>query len=127
MSDSTPAAQAAVAYFAAIGQAEVSELTALFAADVHLEDPVGTPVLRGHEGIARFLKGLSRAWAEIRMSPTLVCARGTSAAVAWHAVGRSATNTVIEFDGIDVVTVDDAGLITRIEGYWDLEAVIAQM
>lgn len=118
---------AARRYFAAVGQAERDAFVALFHADVHFEDPVGSGVLLGHEGVARFHKGLARAWSSLQMTPTALHVRGQRAAVAWQAVGQSQTGKAIDFDGIDVLDVDEAGLITRVEGYWDLESVIARM
>ncbi len=127
MSDPNPALQAAQAYFVAVSHGDLAEIVSLFDANAHLEDPVGTPALTGHEGVGRFVKGLRRAWSELRMTPTLVCTRDNTAAVAWQAAGRSATGKDIQFAGIDILAVNDAGLITRVEGYWDIEAVIAQM
>jgi steroid delta-isomerase len=118
---------AARRYFAAVGQAERDDFVALFHPDVHFEDPVGSGVLQGHEGVARFHKGLARAWASLRMEAGAVHVRGRRAAVAWRAQGQSQTGKAIDFDGIDLLEVDDAGLITRVEGYWDLESVIARM
>jgi steroid Delta-isomerase len=118
---------AAIRYMAAVGQTEREAFTELFHPAVHFEDPVGAGVLLGHEGVARFHKGLARAWASLRMEPTALHVRGSQVAIAWRAVGRSSSGQAIDFDGIDVLEVDDAGLITRVLGYWDLESVIARM
>jgi steroid delta-isomerase len=115
------------AYFAAVGSADREAFVALFSADVHFEDPLGAGVLLGHEGVARFHKGLGRAWASLRMAPTALHVRGERAAVAWHAQGHSTSGKDIQFDGIDTFDVDEDGLIRRVEGYWDMEGVIAQM
>jgi steroid delta-isomerase len=120
--------QAAVAaYFAAVGTADREAFVALFSAEVHFEDPLGAGVLLGHEGVARFHKGLGRAWANLTMVPRALHVRGERAAVAWQAQGHSNSGKAIEFDGIDTFEVGEDGLIRRVEGYWDLEGVIAQM
>ena len=127
MPDPETTRNAALGYFAAVGQADREAFVALFHPDVHVEDPVGAGVLQGHEGVARFHKGLGRAWASLRMEPTHLQVRGSRAAIAWRARGHSSTGKDIDFEGIDVLEVDDAGRITRLEGYWDLESVIARM
>jgi len=121
------AADAARAYFAAVGAADIDGFRALFAQDVRLEDPVGGPVLEGHAGVERLLKMTHRAWETLALTPTLVAARGDRAAAAWTAAGRSASGKDIAFDGINVFRVDEAGRIVHLEAYWDLEGVIAQM
>lgn len=118
---------AAAAYFTAIRDADADAFADLFSADIHFEDPVGGPVLSGHDGVRKFHKGLRRAWQDLRMDTRDVFARGPRAAIRWHAEGKSATGKDIAFDGVNVVEIDAAGKIRRLEGYWDLEAVIAQM
>lgn len=118
---------AAAAYFAAIRDADADAFADLFSADVHFEDPVGGPALSGHDGVRRFHKGLRRAWQALHMEARDVFARGSRAAVRWHAEGTSGTGKAIAFDGVSVIEVDPAGKIRRLEGYWDLEGVIAQM
>lgn len=123
----THAADAARAYFAAVGTADVEGLKRLFADDARLADPVGAPVLEGHAGVERFHKMTSRAWASLAMTPTSVVARGDRAAAAWTARGRSASGNDIAFEGINVFRVDAEGRIAELEGFWDFEGVIAQM
>jgi steroid delta-isomerase len=115
------------AYFDGIVASDVDALLGLFAADAVMSDPVGTPEHLGHEGVARFHKGLHRAWTDLAMTVDEVFVRGTTAAVRWSAKGTSTTGKEIAFDGIDVIHANEAGRIARLEGYWDLEGVIAQM
>jgi steroid delta-isomerase-like uncharacterized protein len=121
--------QTALAYFQAIGRADADSFAALFSADAHFEDPVAgpAPALIGEEGVRRFHKGLRRAWQSLRMDVDDVFVRGSRAAVRWHATGLSTTGKDIDFEGINIVTFDEAGRISRLEGYWDFEGVIAQM
>ncbi len=121
--------QAALAYFEAIGQADADTFAALFSADVHFEDPVAGPgpALQGEDGVRRFHKGLRRAWQSLTMTVDEVFARGQRAAVRWHAAGHSTSGKDIAFTGINIVEVDQAGRISRLEGYWDFEGVISQM
>lgn len=118
---------AVAAYFDALVASDADAFAALFAADATMQDPVGTPVHEGHVGVARFHKGLHRAWSNFSMAVDEVYARGHSAAVRWSAEGTSASGKRITFQGIDVFHVDKEGRIAQLEGYWDLESVIAQM
>jgi steroid delta-isomerase len=92
-----------------------------------MEDPVGTPVHRGHEGVAGFHKGLHKAWSAMSMTLDDVFVRGNRAAARWSATGTSASGKQISFGGVDVFHLDGDGRIARLEGFWDLEGVIAQM
>jgi steroid delta-isomerase-like uncharacterized protein len=114
-------------YAEALGSAEKDTFVSLFTEDVHFEDPVGTKVHVGHEGVAAFHDGLRRAWSSLSMATHIIEPRGDRVAVSWSALGRSASGKDITFDGIDVMLVRDDGRIARLEGYWDFEGVVAQM
>jgi steroid delta-isomerase len=118
-----------MAYFEAVdpNPESAERFIALFDEQAHFEDPVGSRTLVGHEGIAKFHKGLTRAWSQLRMSPERIYVRGSQAAVSWTAEGHSATGKDIQFDGINLIEVDSNGRISSLRGYWDLEAMIAQM
>lgn len=114
-------------YAEALGSADKDTFVSLFTEDVHFEDPVGTKVHTGHDGVAAFHAGLRRAWASLSMTTHIIEPRGNRVAVSWSARGRSASGTEITFDGIDVMFVHEDGRIERLEGYWDFEDVVAQM
>lgn len=114
-------------YFDAIENADAEDFTTLFTDDVVFEDPVGGPRLEGHAGMARFHKGLRRAWSNLRMEATAIHARGERAAVAWRAQGASTSGKAIDFEGINVFELAEDGRIRRMQGFWDLEGVIGRM
>jgi steroid delta-isomerase len=121
-------AQTAVeAYFRALGECDETEFSALFSEDAWFCDPIGTPVLEGRQGVAKFLRGMRRAWAQFSSRPTRIYVRGSRATAHWTADGQSASGNAISFDGIDLFELADDGLISRVEGYWDIESVIRQM
>lgn len=114
-------------YFSALGNADEDGFTRLFSDDVWFCDPLGTPILEGHAGVAKFLRGLRRSWSSFSAQTQAVHVRGPRAAASWSAKGLSATGKNISFDGIDVFEMADDGTIQRVEGYWDLESVVGQM
>jgi steroid delta-isomerase len=126
MSETDATEQAVRAYFDAATAPDLAAFLALFASEVHFEDPIGVPVL-GADTLPRFHKGLQRAWQQLKMVPDAVHVRGRAAAATWHAEGLSATGKTIRFEGIDTFEVDEAGRIRRVLGYWDMEGMLAQM
>jgi steroid delta-isomerase len=114
-------------YFETLGAADQEPFVAQFSHDVVLVDPVGTPVLEGHSGVAKFHKGVARAWKQLRLVPERSFIREDRAAVYWQAEGESSSGKRIQFDGINTFSVNDNGEICRLEGFWDIEGVIAQM
>ena len=127
MADPETTRRAVEAFFSAVGTAGRDDFVALFGPEVHFEDPLGTPVNQGPEGVARFHKGLRRAWQSLTMTPTAIHVRGDEAAAAWQAEGLSATGKTIRFAGVDTFRVGPDGRINRVHGYWDFEGVIGQM
>jgi steroid delta-isomerase len=124
----TDAIQTAVdGYFATVGAEDTDAFVELFAEDVVFQDPVGTPTLTGPEGVRKFHIRLQKSWQSLEMTPRATFPRGGRAAVYWTAEGLSGTGKAIRFAGVDVFEVDDAGRIRRVEGYWPIEEVIAQM
>jgi ketosteroid isomerase-like protein len=120
--DSTAAQATVEAYFRALGEANEDEFGALFTDDAWFCDPIG-----GKPGVAKFLRGMRRAWSTFASTPTRVFVRGNRATAHWTASGRSQTGNDIVFDGIDLFEIADDGRICRVEGYWDIEAVMRQM
>jgi steroid delta-isomerase len=125
--DETVVRDAVRKFFAALGDADEVGFVQLFTDDVWFCDPMGSPVLEGHAGVARFLKGMRRAWSTFHAEEQHVFVRGARAAAHWSAQGQSATGVDIAFDGIDLFEVEPSGRISRVEGYWDFEDVIGRM
>jgi hypothetical protein len=127
-----PTRQAVERYFQLVGAPEEATadretFVAQFSPDVEFADPVGGPVMHGHEGVAKFHKGLGRAWSTLRLTPTAIYTRGPRAAAHWTAEGTSTTGKRISFGGVNTFRVDEAGRLDQVEGYWDFDGVIGQM
>jgi len=123
----SPSEQAVRNYFVGLGAADAADFGALFSDEVKFTDPVGQPTLEGPDGVARFHKGLRRAWTSLEMTPQHVFVRGRRATAYWRASGQSATGKDIEFDGINVFELAEDARIERVDGYWDFEGVISRM
>ena len=114
-------------YFDALGGPDGDAFVGLFTPDAVVDDPVGTPTQVGSEAIAKFHRGVKRAWSSLRMTPREAFERGDRLAVWWTADGLSVNGSEVAFAGIDIFTIGEDGLIQRLEGYWDLEGVLAKL
>ena len=107
------------AYCAAFTRADRAAYTGLFAEDGWMEDPVGTPRHQGREDIGAFFDQ-ARTMAdsiELRLTGPVRVAAG-EAAFPMQARPEIAGTTYV-VDIIDVMTFDDAGLITTMRAFWD--------
>lgn len=114
-------------YFAAIRAMDPGAWANTFAEDGVSHDPVGTPPHQGREALRQFLQGLGGLFAEVDITEDQTFVAGNGAAVKWSArcVGKNGRR--LQFEGIDVFTINDAGRIQKVWGYWDAPAVMAQL
>lgn len=111
-------------YFAlALDASDVSAFTELFAPDGVLEDPVGTPPLRGREAIGQFLAAgrslIERTEYEIR--DVLSC--GHESAVRWSAVVTTRRGHRIAIEGIGIFSFDDQRKLRSVREFYDVAAL----
>lgn len=114
-------------YFAAASNLDRAAYLACFSADAVVQDPYGGRVWQGHEGLAKFFSGMERTWASFTMTPGEPFISGNRLAVTWTAQGTSKSDKPATFSGINVFTVNESGLITQLEAYWDFKAMVAQI
>ena len=104
-------------YIGAFGQQDA--YVACFAEDGWLEDPVGSPVVRGHAEIADFwtrMAGMGSTTLE-RTGPVRVA--GNEAAFPMRAVVTLGEDRMA-MPIIDVMTFDDDARITAMRAFWDM-------
>lgn len=115
-------------YFAAIASLDPREIAACFRSDGELEDPLGSPVRYGRDAIAEYWrKGLCAVAETVDIQVLAALACGGSVAGHWQMTASSAGGTIAQAEGIDVLRLDDEGLIRRAEGYWDQAAFRAAL
>lgn len=119
--------QAVRDYFAAIKALDAAAFAATFAEDAVQEDPVGTPPNRDHAAIRAFFEGIAAAFDSVELTPDEVFANGPSLAIRWTGRGVAKSGKAVEFPGIDVIDLNDAGKIQRLRAFWDPGAMMAQM
>jgi ketosteroid isomerase-like protein len=114
-------------YFDAISGIDRQAYLACFSHDAIVLDPYGGRPLQGIDGLNKFMDGMERTWSGFTMKPGESFASGARVAVNWTAVATAKTGRTAEFAGINVFTMDDNGLVSQLEGYWDFKAMLAQI
>ena len=114
-------------YFEALSALDRGAYLACFAEDAELHDPYGGRPFSGHQGLSKWFDGLERTWSTFTILPGDYYVSGDRVAMAWEAEAEAASGKRAVFAGINVFTVGDDGLISRLEGYWDFAAMLAQI
>jgi len=112
----TTAKAALQAYVDGLNAGDADAVIALFAPDAEIEDPVGTPPKRGRE-IERWFRRAVEMRARLELAGPIRGSHGRSAAMAFSVTTRFEGQLRVT-RSIDAVTLDDAGRIARLEGYW---------
>ncbi len=119
--------QALDAYFDGIRSMDAEQYVAAFADDAVVEDPVGTPPLANHDARRQFYAGIASLFRNLSLDPDHLYVNGNQAAVKWTGHATSKGGKAIEFDGIDVLTINDAGTVQTVMAYWDVGMMLAQV
>jgi steroid delta-isomerase len=111
-------------YLDTVATGSGADVTALYAADATIEDPVGAEQLSGHEAIQAFYTSFE----SLAKTTELVTIRTCDGQAAFHFsivvdLGGGATSTMAP---LEVMTFDDDGLITSMRAFWaESDLVIA--
>jgi steroid delta-isomerase len=105
----------------ATGTAE--EIVALYAPDATLEDPVGKDPLVGHEAI----HGFYASFVEMKKETKLITLRACGGHAAFHfEIVTDAGEMKYRMAPLEVMTFDDAGLITSMRAFWSDEDLVVE-
>lgn len=115
------------AYAAAISAMDPDAFAACFAADCELNDPAGSPTVRGQEGAKAFLRGFLPILSKVQFQPGTVRTGGSRAAFTWTIQAEGKTGQLGTADGIDVVEFDEAGKIVRTHAFWNPGQLVAAL
>ena len=113
-------------YFAAIRALDLEAWIATFAVDAINYEPGGPP-LEGRESLRMFFNGVAGGFETIEMTPDNLFIVGNEVAVKWSARGVGKNGRNVTFEGIDVFTINKAGMIQMLKAYWDPEAMMAEL
>ncbi len=114
-------------YFTAAMQGtDFDAFAALYAEDGVLEDPVGTPPLRGRAAIREFLAAGRQLIAHGDITVHEVMACGLEVAARWSGSLRLVTGDSVALTGIGVFTFADAEHVRHVREFYDV-ALIARI
>jgi steroid delta-isomerase len=119
--------KAVKAYFAALRAMDQQAWVNTFAEDAVTYDPVGAPPTKGHQRLGEFFQTMTAAFKEVGLTEEDVFIAGNGAAVKWTGRGVSRQGNKVRFEGIDVITVNEAGKIEKLEAYWNPAEMVAQL
>lgn len=119
--------KAVKAYFAALRAMDQQAWVNTFAEDAVTYDPVGAPPTKGHQRLGEFFQTMTAAFKEVGLTEEDVFIAGNGAAVKWTGRGVSRQGNKVRFEGIDVITVNQAGKIEKLEAYWNPAEMVAQL
>ena len=120
-------AQAVKAYFAAIRAMDLQACVNTFAEDAVSHDPVGAPAIVGHQNLLEFFQQITAAFKEVGLTEDQVFVAGKGAAVKWTGRGISRSGKQVQFEGIDVFEVNEAGKIQTLHAYWNPAEMVAKL
>lgn len=113
-------------YFAAISALDCEAWIAVFAADAVSYEPGGPP-LEGHAALRMFFNGVAGGFETIEMKPDQIFPVGNEAGVKWSAHGTGKNGREVNFEGIDVFAINEAGKIQAVRAYWNPAAMMAEL
>jgi steroid delta-isomerase len=115
------------AYFAATREMNQAAWVNTFAEDAISYDPVGAPEIVGHQKLGEFFQSIVNAFSEVGLTENQVFVAANQAAVKWTGAGISKQGNKVRFEGIDVFTINEAGKIQTLHGYWNPAEMVAQL
>ena len=115
------------AYFLAIRAMDADAFANAFAEDGTTYDPVGSPGITGRDGLREFFQSICKNFKIVGLIEDAVFVAGNGAAVKWTGKGTSTTGKEVNFEGIDVLEVNEDGKIQTVRAYWNPGEMIAQL
>ena len=112
-------------FYAALRANDVEAWVSSFAENAVLEDPVGTDPRKGKTEIREFLVGVLALTNEFGISEDHVFINENTAAVKWTGKGVGRNGRKIQFEGIDLIEVNEQGEIILLRAFWDAEPTLA--
>ncbi len=114
-------------YFTALNNQDQVAYLACFSGDAEVHDPYGGSIFIGEDGLRKWFRGMQHTWTEFHIQPESTYQVADRVAIQWLATATTTTGKRANFSGINIFTIDDRGLILRLEGYWDVSAMMAQI
>lgn len=119
---------AVLQFFQASQRGDADAWAASFAEDALFHDPVGTPPLTGRAAIHDLVTSVLTTFRPFfGLTPTEAHTVGDSVAVAWYGAAITHDRRPVNWSGINVFELDDAGLIREAKAYFNRAVFQAQV
>lgn len=109
-------AAAVETYVASYCKGDLDGIVSIFADDAIVEDPVGTPVLKGRDAIRNFMSVGVSMGAKLRLQGSIRCAANTAAFP--FVVELAIEGVAKRIEVIDVFRFSDAGKVIEMRAVW---------
>jgi len=100
---------------------------ACFADDAVSYNPVGTPPIRGREGLSQMFQKFVAVFQDIKFTAESMFVAGNEAAVKYTINGKGKNGRLVAVEGINVYEVNDRGKIQTVRAYWNPAEMVAQL
>ncbi len=100
---------------------------ACFADDAVSYNPVGTPPIRGREGLSQMFQKLVGVFKDVKFTAESMFVAGNEAAVKYTLSGQGKNGRLVAVEGINVYEVNDHGKIQTVRAYWHPAEMVAQL
>jgi steroid delta-isomerase len=114
-------------YFKSLNNMDRDDYLSCFSEDAVVMDPYGSPPFAGKEALNAFMDTMQKTWTLFEMDPGRAFASGDRVAMTWDCTATAKNGKTADFSGINVFTLNEAGLISRVEAYWDFEEMAEQI
>jgi steroid Delta-isomerase len=114
-------------YAAAINSLDADNYANNFAPNATVYEPVGSPAYEGFSDVRQFFEGTGSLFSSINFRWTFVHVVDNEVVSKWQAEGVGKNGQSVTFEGIDLMTLNEAGKIQSLRAYWDDRAVVAQL
>ena len=110
----------ATKYLATLNERDLDEVLKLFSDDVSLEDPYGTPAIKGKEHIAPIFERVFRDGLAVQDIGSLHCAGDTVA------MNYTIVLPTVRFKTITLIRLNDQGEIFNLRAYWSGTNILSE-
>jgi steroid Delta-isomerase len=106
-------------YFEATQSNNASLWASCFAPDATVEDPVGSPPIKGTDAILKLGEEFTANFETVGLYPDYVSVDNLRAAAKWTGQGITKDGRSIELEGINFFQFDETGKIVNLVAFWN--------
>ena len=106
-------------YFKVTQSSNAATWAACFADDATVDDPVGSPPIKGRDAILQRGEEFMANFKTVGLFPEYVCVDNFRAAAKWTGRGVNKNGLSIKFEGINFFKFDETGKIASLTGFWN--------